>query len=497
MLQGTITSNEESMKHLHRKLQKHSENKWAVLALLAIAQFMVVLDVSIVNVALPSLSKDLHFSPNNLQWVVTAYTLTFGGLLLLGGRAADIFGRKKLFTIAVALFSVASLLCGLAQTETQLIIARAIQGMTGALMSPVALSIVLSEFREGKERNKAMGVWGGVAAGGGAVGGLLGGILTEYLNWRWNFFVNVPIGLIVAGMSMSLIPAHLGEETKRPKLDVFGAVFATSGLMSLVYGLSRAPIVGWGSNEVWGFIGAGAALLVLFVLNERRTKEPLMPLDIFKIRNVAGGNLAFLGIACSLFSMFFFMTLYLQNVLGYSPIKAGISFLPITIIIGATSAFVSSMVGKIGYKPFMLAGPLLLATGLFTISATMKVGGTYWANVFPGLALCALGMGLTFVSGTLAATSGVPKHFSGLAAGILNTSQQVGGSIGLAILSAVAFSTVKNHIASHVSPLVAQVNGYQAGLRVGACLALFAAVVVLLVIKNHKVDAHDASAAMV
>lgn len=484
------------MKHLHRKLEKHSENKWAVLALLAIAQFMVVLDVSIVNVALPSLAKDLHFSPSNLQWVVTAYTLTFGGLLLLGGRAADIFGRKKLFTAAVLLFSAASLLCGLAQTEAQLIIARAIQGVTGALMSPVALSIVLSEFKEGKERNKAMGVWGGVAAGGGAVGGLLGGIFTEYLNWRWNFFVNVPIGLIVAMMSLSLIPAHLGEETKRPKLDVLGALFATTGLMSLVYGLSCAPTDGWGSGKVWGFIAAGAALLVLFVLNERRTKEPLMPLEVFKIRNVAGGNLAFLGIACSLFSMFFFMTLYLQNVLGYSPIKAGVSFLPITIIIGATSAVVSNLVGKFGYKPFMLAGPLILATGLFTISQIMKVGGTYWANVFPGLALCALGMGLTFVSGTLAATSGVPKHFSGLAAGILNTSQQVGGAIGLAIISAVAFTSVKGHLAARLDPLVAQVHGYQNGLKVGALLAFLAALIVLVVIKNHKVDAHDSAAAV-
>lgn len=485
------------MKQLHKKLAKHSENKWAVLALLAIAQFMVVLDVSIVNVALPSLGAELNFSPNNLQWVVTAYTLTFGGLLLLGGRAADLFGRKKLFTISIALFAFASLLCGLAQTEMQLILARAFQGLTGALMSPVALSIVISEFREGKERNKAMGVWGGVAAGGGAAGVLLGGILTEYLNWRWNFFVNVPVGIIVAAASLSLIPAHLGEEKKRPKLDVLGAIFATSGLMSLVYGLSLAPADGWGAVKVWQFIGAGAVLLVLFVANERRTKEPLMPLDIFKIRNVAGGNLAFLGIACSLFSMFFFLTLYLQNVLGYSPVKAGVSFLPITAIIGLTTAVVSTQIGKIGYKPFLLAGPLVLASGLFTLSHTMQVGGTYWGNVFPGLGLCALGMGLTFVAGTLAATSGVPKHFSGLAAGILNTSQQVGGAIGLAVLSAVAFTTINNELAAQAQPLVAQVDGYRAGLHVGVFLALTAAAVVLLVVKNHKVDAHDAAVAAV
>lgn len=484
------------MEKLRRKLAGHGENKWAILAVLAVAQFMVVLDVSIVNVALPSIAKELEFAPNNLQWVITAYTLTFGGLLLLGGRAADLFGRRKLFIGAVASFAAASFLCGMAATEAQLIIARAIQGLTGAFMSPVALSIVLAEFKEGKDRNKAMGVWAGVSAGGGAAGVLLGGILTEYLGWRWNFFVNVPIGLAVAAVAYELIPRNLGEEKKKPKLDYLGAGLATSGLMSLVYGLSRAPIDGWDSRNVWGFIAAGAALLVAFVLNERSyAKEPLMPLEIFKIRNVAGGNLAFLGIACSLFSMFFFLTLYVQNVLGYSPVKAGLSFLPITFIIGATSAVVSNVVGKYGYKPTMILGPLVLASGLFTLSHILKVGGTYWANVFPGLALCALGMGLTFVSGTLASTSGVPKHFTGLASGILNTAQQVGGALGLAVLSAIAFTTVKNDTIAGVQPLQAQVNGYQDGLFVGMFLALAAALVVVLVVKNHKVDPHDAMTA--
>jgi EmrB/QacA subfamily drug resistance transporter len=476
-----------------RELSRHAENKWVILALLALAQFMVVLDVAIVNVALPSIARELHFAANNLQWVVTAYTLTFGGFLLLGGRAADLFGRRKIFITAVACFAAMSLLCGLAQSETQIIIARAFQGLAAAFMSPAALSIVLSEFREGKERNTAMGIWAAVSAGGAAAGVLLGGILTQYLNWRWNFFVNVPVGILVVFGALRLLPRHIGEENKKLDLDLAGATLATSGLMSLVYGLSKAPNDGWGSLTVQGFIAAGLALLVVFLLNEAKiAKQPLMPLEIFKIRNVLGANVAFLVIACTLFSMFFFLTLYVQQVLGYTPVKTGVSFLPVTIIVGITSGIVSSLVGKVGYKPFMVAGPLFIAIGLFTLSKIMKVGGDYWHNVFPGLAIFAFGMGNTFVSGTLAATSGVPRHFSGLASGVLNTSQQVGGAIGLAVLSAVAFSTVKTDLAAHTAPLEAQVNGYKSGMHVGVGLAIFAAIVVLLVVKNHKVDAREA-----
>jgi EmrB/QacA subfamily drug resistance transporter len=478
-----------------RALSKHSENKWIVLALLALAQFMVILDVSIVNVALPSISVDLNFQPNNLQWVITAYTLTFGGFLLLGGRAADLFGRRRIFISAVTAFFLMSLLCGLAQTETQLIVARALQGLAAAIMSPAALSIVLTAFNEGKERNAAMGVWAAVAAGGAAAGVLLGGVLTQYLNWRWNFFVNVPVGMFVVFAALRLLPHHIGEENHKIKLDLPGAVLATSGLMSLVYGLSKAPTEGWDSTAVWGFITAAIILLLAFVWNEKRAAQPLMPLSIFKIRNVAGGNLAFLGIACTLFSMFFFMTLYMQTVLGYSPVKTGLSFLPVTFVIGITSAVVSKLVGKIGYKPPMVLGPLVLALGLFLMSSLLKVGGDYWHNVFPGLAVCALGMGLTFVSGTLAATSGVPKHFSGLASGILNTAQQVGGALGLAILSAVAFTTIRTEFMQGSTQAAAQVAGYQDGLHVGVGLALAAALVVLLVVKNHKVDAKKALSA--
>lgn len=473
-----------------RELSRHSENKWIVLALLALAQFMVILDVSIVNVALPSIARDLNFSANNLQWVVTAYTLTFGGFLLLGGRAADLFGRRRIFITAVFCFALMSLLCGLAQTEGQLIVARIFQGLAAAFMSPAALSIVITSFKEGKERNTAMGVWAGVAAGGAAVGVLLGGILTQYLDWRWNFFVNVPVGLLVVFGAMRLLPHHIGEENHKVKLDLPGAALATTGLISLVYGLSKAPNDGWGSGTVIGFLVLSVVLLVGFVVNEAKlASQPLMPLEVFKIRNVAGANLAFLAIACSLFSMFFFLTLYVQQVLGYSPVKSGLCFLPVTFIIGGTSAFVSNMVAKVGYKPFMVAGPLTLSIGLFTLSQSLKVDGNYLTNVFPGLAICALGMGFSFVSGTLAATSGVPKHFSGLASGILNTSQQIGGAIGLAILSVVFASTLKSDLASQVMYPLAQVHGFHDGLQVGAGLALLGSAVAFFVIKNHKVKA--------
>lgn len=478
-----------------RELHKHSENKWIVLALLALAQFMVVLDVSIVNVALPSMARDLNFTPNNLQWVVTAYTLTFGGFLLLGGRAADLYGRRRVFISAVTAFAAMSLLCGLAQTDTQVIIARALQGLAGAFMSPAALSIVLSEFKEGEERNKALGVWAAVSAGGAAVGVLLGGFLTEYLGWRWNFFVNVPVGIFVVLASIRILPHHIGEENKKISLDLPGAALATAGLMSLVYGLSEAPQHGWGSTRVIVLLVASAVLLSAFLFNEKRVKQPLLPLRMFKIRNVSGGNITALAIACTLFSMFFFMTLYIQQVLGYSPVKTGLSFLPVTFIIAIVSGIVSNLVGRIGYKPFLVAGPVVLSIGLYTIATTMEVGGNYWHNVFPGLALCAVGMGLSFISMTLAATTGVPKHFSGIASGVLNTSQQVGGAIGLAVLAAVFASTFKSEIKAGVPPLAAQVNGYHDGLLVGSALAIGGSIVAILMIKNQKVKPDLAAAA--
>jgi len=476
-----------------RELSKHADNKWVILALLVVAQFMVVLDISIVNVALPSMSRGLHFVASNLQWVITAYTLTFGGFLLLGGRAADLYGRRRIFIVSVAFFSLMSLLCGLSQSSGEVIFARAAQGLAGAFMSPAALSIVISEFREGKERNTALGIWSAVSAGGAAVGLLVGGVLTQYLSWRWNFFVNVPIGIAVVATAIKILPQHIHEENKTQHIDFLGALLATAGLVGLVYGLSKAPSLGWGSTTVWSFIVGGLVLFGGFLFNESRSDDPMLPLSLFKTRNVLGADISFLVIACTLFSMFFFMTLYVQQVLGYSPVKAGFAFLPVTLIIAALSGVVAkTIVPKFGYKPPMNLGPVVIALGLFVIEHQMKVGGHYWANVFPGIAIFASGMGLTFVSGTLAATAGVPRHLAGIASGVLNTAQQVGGAIGLAVLSAVAFSTVHAEVSAGGPAKYAQVHGYQAGLSVGIGLAIAAALVVLLVVKNEKVSAEAA-----
>ncbi len=470
-----------------KELSRHAENKWVVLALLALAFFMVVLDVTIVNVALPSLARELHFSPNNLQWVITAYSLTFGGFLLLGGRAADLFGRRRIFMTSVSFFAIFSLLAGLAQSELWIIISRAAQGLSAAFMTPTALSIVLSEFKEGPERNKALGIWSAVAASGSAVGVLLGGVLTEYLGWRWNFFVNVPVGFLVVVAASYLLPHHLGEESKKPKIDVFGALFATAGLMSLVFGLSRVPVNGWGSPMVWGFLIASAVLLSIFIRDEARSDHPMLPLKMFKDRNVSGGNSIGLIIAAGMFATFFFMTLYVQTILGFSPIKAGVSFLIIPFIVAICAGIASQIVGRIGYKPLLIIGPILIATGLFVSSRIIEVSGNYWHNVAPGLIIFGIGMGLSFVPLTLAATSGVAHEFAGIVSGVLNTSQQVGGAVGLAVLSAVANSTTKHSLANGTSFAEARLDGFRIGFYVAVGFALAAMVVALLVLRNRVV----------
>lgn len=477
-----------------KELSRHAENKWVVLALLALSFFMVVLDVSIVNVALPSLARELHFAANNLQWVITAYSITFGGFLLLGGRTADLFGRRKIFMTAVTFFAAASLLCGLAQSELWLIVSRAIQGLAAAFMTPTALSIVLTEFREGSERNKALGIWSAVAASGAAVGVLLGGVLTEYLGWRWNFFVNVPVGLLVVIAASYLLPHHIGEEKKKIKLDNFGALLATGSMMSLVYALSRVPVSGWGSRSFLGFMALSAVLLMLFLRDEAKSDHPMLPLALFKSRNVTGGNLIALIIASSMFSMFFFMTLYVQTILGFSPIKSGVSFLIVPFIVAIFAGIASQLVAKIGYKPLLVIGPTLLGVGLLINAHIIDVGGDYWHNVAPGLIVSAVGMGLSFVPLTLAATSGVPEKFSGLVSGVLNTGQQIGGAIGLAVLSAVANSATKSSLAHGASIPQARIDGFHNGFQISVFFALGAIVVAIVVLKNKKLKASAALA---
>jgi len=461
-------------------------NHWLILVLLALAQFMVVLDVSIVNVALPAIQKAFHMSPENLQWIVTMYTLTFGGFLLLGGRAADLFGRRKIFLAGIALFTLASLGTALAQSETWIIVARGVQGLAGAFMSPAALSIVLVTYREGHERNVALSVWGAVASGGAAAGVLLGGILTQYLDWRWNFFINVPVGLIVVASSLLILDRH-DSGIDHNELDLPGAVLATGGLMSLVYALVKAPTDGWTSTTAVVFFVIAIAALVAFVINEQRVKHPLVPLSIFRIRNLSGADLLMFCMSAGMFSIFFFTTLYMQEILGYSPVHTGLCFLVMPVIIAVVATNVPRVIQKIGYKPILMIAPLFVSGGLFWLSH-IPVHGSFWADVAPGLSLMALGMGGVFVAGTVAATSGVPHHESGLASGLLNTSQQVGGALGLAVLTGIATSSTTHYIKAHATagPAVATVHGYHDGYLIASTFGIIAALLATFVIRQQK-----------
>ena len=471
---------------------KHT-NHWLILILLALAQFMAVLDSSIVNVALPAIQHAFNMTQTNLQWIVTAYTLTFGGFLLLGGRAADLFGRRRMFLIGVTLFAVASLADGVATSGTMLIIFRALQGLAGAFMSPAALSIVLVTYREGHERNIALSVWGAVAAGGAAVGVLLGGILTQYAGWRWNFFINVPIAVGVFIAARRILPMHESEADHRT-LDLPGAALVTGGLMTLVYALVRATETGWFraptfASSVTVLFAVSIAALIAFIVNEAIVKRPLMPLSIFKIRNVSGANALQLLMASSLFSVFFFCSLYFQQILHYSPVKTGLSFLVVPIVIALSATNVPRIIKKIGFRPILMVAPLLVGSGLLFLSR-LPVEGHYWTQIFPGLFLLGLGAGGTFVSVSIAATAGVKPQLSGLASGLVNTAQQLGGSIGLAVLSAVAASGTTNYVQSlHSSPtahqlMAARVHGFHNGYLVAACFTLLASILAVLVIRN-------------
>ncbi len=467
-------------------------NHWLVLILLALAQFMVVLDVSIVNVALPAIQQAFHMSQTSLQWIVTMYALTFGGFLMLGGRSADLFGRRKTFLIGTALFTLASLADGLSQSGGMIIAFRGLQGLAGAFMSPAALSIILVTYKEGHERNVALSVWGAVASGGAAVGVLAGGIITQYLSWRWNFFVNVPVGIIVVFTALRILDRH--ESTlEHNELDLPGAILVTGGLMSLVYALVKAPSDGWTSHTPLLFFGIAAIALIEFVRNENRVKHPLVPMKIFKIRNLAGADLLMLCMASGLFSVFFFTTLYLQEILGYTPIKTGVSFLVIPLAVAITATNVPRVIKRVGYKPVLMVAPLVVSAGLFWVSH-IPVDGSYWHDVAPGMILLGLGMGATFVSATIAATSGVPHHESGLASGLLNTSQQLGGAIGLAVLTGIATSSTARYLSSlnltaaptQLQQATATVHGFQDGYLIASTFGIAAALIATFVIKQQK-----------
>ena len=458
------------------------ENKTLALILLAAAQFVVVLDASIVNVALPSIGSDLSFSQDNLSWVINAYVLIFGGFLLLGGRMADLLGRRRVFVGGLVLFSLASLLGGLATTEGQLIAARALQGLGGALLSPAALAILTTMFAEGKERNKALGVWGAVAGSGGAAGVLLGGVLTDGLGWEWVFFVNVPVCLAVAFFALRTLPESRNAATGR--FDIAGAVSITAGLSLFVYTLVDANNAGWGSAQTLGLGGLSIALIAAFVFVELRSPAPLVPFRIFRNRTITGANIAGILTAASLFSMFFFVSLYMQQILGFSPLEAGVAYLPLSVgIIGAAGA-ASVLTTRIGFKPVFIGGLVLVAIGLAWFSQ-VSVGGSYVGDVlFPSI-LAALGLGFVFVAMTIAAVTGVADEDAGLASGLINTSQQVGGALGLAILA-----TVANGVTDGARDPVAVTEGFQAAFRVGTGFAIVGALLALVLIRSRDSKAH-------
>ncbi len=473
-------------------IEKVKHKGWA-LAVLAAAQFMVILDATIVNVALPAVRDTLHItSDSQLQWVVTAYALLFGGFLLLGGRLADLFGRRRLFLAGVVLFAAASLLGGLAQNLGQLIVFRSLQGLGGALLAPAALSLVLTIFKEGPERNKALGIWGMIAAGGGAVGLILGGLLTQYIDWRWTFFINVPIAVIVYFLAMEFVPKSLPG--KKQRIDYVGAVTVTGALISVVYALAKAPSAGWGSLTVLGMFGMAAALLAIFIFNEMKVKAPLVRLGIFKARNVSGGSLLQLLMPASMFGMFFYLSIYLQGLMGYTPVEAGVANLPFTFMIIIVAATLSKNMAKINPKVVLTIAPLVIATGLLYMSR-LPVHSNYWTDILPAIILCAGGMAAVFVTTTLVATSGVSHEESGLISGLLNTGQQIGGAIGLAVLTVISTMVTKNDmIAAHGNPAVmdqALVHGFQRGFMAASLFAIAGSIVVMLVIKVRKPSKTD------
>ena len=466
-------------------------NPWLVLVLVCMAQFMVILDATIVNVALPSIQADLEMSDADLQWIVNAYTLVFGGFLLLGGRAGDLVGRKRIFLIGVVIFTVASLLNGLAPSSEVLILCRGLQGLGAALIAPAALSIITTTFAEGAERAKAMSVWAAIAVGGGAVGLLLGGILVDAFSWPWIFFVNIPVGIAVFVASLRFVPESKDERAHK-SFDLAGAVTVTAGLLILVYAIVKAQEKGWGSLHTLGVGGIAVALLAAFVVIERRSIEPLVRLSIFRVRTVRAANVAMLFVAAGLFAMFFFNTLYLQRVLGYSALEAGLAFLPFTagIIIGAGLS--QALVAKVGARELPLIGMTMAIAGML-LFMRLQPDSDYVTDFLPGVMFASIGMGLTFVPVTLIATSGVPGSDAGLASGLYNTSQQIGGALGLAILSTFAVSATEDTLASvggeptQEDQAQALVDGFHVAYLGSALLIAVAAVFLFLLLRREDV----------
>ncbi|MGA9856256.1 MAG: MFS transporter [Solirubrobacteraceae bacterium] len=454
-----------------------SVNPWLVLVIACLAQFMVVLDATVVNIALPSMQRGLHFSVANLQWVVNAYTLIFGGFLLLGGRLADLLGRKRLFIAGVVLFSAASLFNGVAQSSGMLIVGRGLQGLGGALVSPAALSIVTTTFRDGDQRTKALGVWSAIAASGAAVGLLVGGVLTDVASWRWVFFVNVPVGLATIALALRYV-AESRVDVARRSYDLAGAVTVTGGLVVLVYAIVKAQAYGWGSGRTLGLGAVAFALLGAFVFIESRSAAPLMRLSIFRIRTLAVADTSLLLVASGMFGMFFFASLYVQDILGYTPLQAGLAFLPVSAGIMIGAGLSQQLIKRLGVRRVSIGGIALATAGMLVLTQ-LPVHGSYVSDLLVGLMPLSIGMGLTFVPITLLGTSGVKSEDSGLASGLFNTAQQVGGSLGLAILSSLAASQTTSQLrangVAHGGVQTALVSGYHVAFLAAAIMLAGAA----------------------
>jgi EmrB/QacA subfamily drug resistance transporter len=463
---------------------KPDPRRWIALAVIVAAQFMVVLDVAIVNVALPSIQTDLDFSQANLQWVITAYSILFGGVLLLGGRLADLLGRRRLFIAGLAIFTVSSLLDGLAWSEGSLITFRAIQGLGAGMLSPAALSILTTMFREGRERNVALGIWGAASGSGGAAGVLLGGALTSALGWSWIFFINVPVGILVAAATPWFLRESRAELGHR-HFDFAGAASVTGGLMLLVYAMTRATQHGWGTAETIGLLAGSAALIVAFFVIELRSKAPLLPLRIFKLRTLTASNVTGLLMGAAIFSQFFLLTLYMQQVLGYSAIETGVAYIALTLTIIAFSAVSQALVTRMGVRPVLTAG-LALSTVALVLFARLPVDGHYFADLFPAFLISGIGLALAFVPMSIGALTGVKQADAGIASGLINTTQQIGGAIGVAAATTIATTFTANYVDTHagVSPLggPALTHGFQIAFyalaAIAAVGALLAAVLV-------------------
>src|SRR3954470_3816885 len=459
--------------------------RWLALALVCTAFFMTVLDVSIVNVALPSIGRSLHFSETGLQWVVTAYAITYGGFLLLGGRAGDILGRKRMFLVGMVLFSIASLVCGLAGSTGVLIAARTAQGLGAAIVSPATLSIITTTFDEGPERNKALGIWGAIGGSGAAAGVLFGGILTKYLGWEWIFFINVPVGALVLALTRPIV-----RESRIPALrgfDAGGAITITSSLSLLVYAISKAPDVGWGSGRTIGLLIAAAALFVAFLVIETRSPSPMVSFDIFRIRTVTGANVCGFFIGAIVFANFFLLTLYVQQVLGYSALKTGLTFLATAGTVVPMAGIAQALVTRVGPRPVMAAG-LALITGGMLWYTQIPVDGSFVTDLLPGYLMVGVGMAFSFIPMSIAALAGVEPQEAGLASGLINASQQIGGALGVAIAATVAFTHTRTLLAAGHAPAQAATSGFALGFWVLAGIGAVSVVACIALVRRREVE---------